>query len=115
MNNFFEASPHPFGASAFLGVYCFMNAQSQHVSGVGLPVESTRPKLNARKHLFDILAIVAVTGLALGVSDLFGTGSVSGLCLAIGAIFFGLAFIVKTLQKAEEAAGDQPSDASKIE
>lgn len=84
-----------------------MNAQSHHASTVGLPIESKAAPASHRKrnHLpFDVLAIIAVTGLLLGVSDIFGAGSFSGLCLAIGAIFYGLALIFKVIEKAEEAA-----------
>ncbi len=88
-----------------MGVYYAMNAQSQHATQVGLPIEGTRVSADRpKKHLlFDSLAVVAIAGLVLGVSDIFGAGSFSGLCLAFGAIFFGLAYIVKMLQKAEEA------------
>lgn len=38
-----------------------------------------------------------------GLADVGGE-AFSGLCLAFGAILFGLSFIVKAIQKAEEAA-----------
>ena len=92
------------------GVYCRMNAQSHHAPPAGLPIESRAVPATHKKHihLFDVLAIIAVTGLLLGVTDIFGAGSFSGLCLAIGAIFYGLALIVKTLRSAEEAAVKYP-------
>ena len=88
------------------GVYCYMNTQSHHAPPVGLAVESRAVPAARKKtdHLFDVLAIIAVTGLLLGVTDIFGAGSFSGLCLAIGAIFYGLALIFKVIQKAEDAA-----------
>ena len=80
---------------------------------MGLPIETKFEADKHKKHprkriLFDALAVVAGTGLVLGISDIFGTGSFSGLCLAIGAIFFGLAYIVKALEKAEEASAKYP-------
>jgi hypothetical protein len=83
-----------------------MNAQSQHAPPVGLQAESRAVPARHKKHihLFDVLAILAGTGLLLGVTDIFGAGSFSGLCLAIGAIFYGLALIVKVIHKAEAAA-----------
>jgi hypothetical protein len=73
-------------------------------------MESARAPAKHRKQhlLFDGLVIVAIAGLVLGVSDIFGAGSFSGLCLAFGAIFFGLAYILKLLHKAEEAAEKWP-------
>jgi hypothetical protein len=88
-----------------------MNVQSHHVSPVGLPIESGAvPALRQKHHNipFDILAVIAVTGLVLGVTDLFGAGIFSGLCLAMGAIFYGLALIVKVIDKAEEAGRNNP-------
>lgn len=88
-----------------------MNAHSQHATSAGLTISSTpamaaRPRAKSKRLLFDALVIVTVTGLFLGVSDIFGSGSFSGVCLAIGAIFYGLALIVKFIHKAEEAAKD---------
>jgi hypothetical protein len=87
-----------------------MNAQVHHAAAAGLPIESKAVPAARKKHiqLFDILAIIAATGLLLGVTDLFGAGSFSGLCLAIGAIFYGLALIVKVIDKAEEAGRKNP-------
>jgi len=88
-----------------------MNVQSHHASPVGLPIESVAVPALRQKHNnipFDVLAVIAVTGLVLGVTDLFGAGSFSGLCLAIGAIFYGLALIVKVIDKAEEAGRNNP-------
>jgi hypothetical protein len=86
-----------------------MNVYTQHPTPAGLPIHSTpiseaRPKAKAKDYLFDALVGTAITGLFLGVSDIFGSGSFSGLCLAIGAIFYGLALIVKFIHKTEEAA-----------
>jgi hypothetical protein len=83
-----------------------MNTQSHHAPPVGLPIESRAVPASRKKtdHLFDALAIIAVTGLVLGVTDIFGAGIFSGLCLATGAIFYGLALIVKVIQKAEDAS-----------
>jgi hypothetical protein len=50
--------------------------------------------------LFKVLAVFSVVGLVLGLSDL-GNGMFSGFCRAFGAIFFILAFITKTVDKAE--------------
>lgn len=50
--------------------------------------------------LFKILVVVCLTGLVLGLCDV-GNAMVSGLCRAIGAVFFILAFITKVIQKAE--------------
>ena len=52
---------------------------------------------------FKILAALSITGLILGVADV-GGGAFSGLCLAFGAILFGVSFIIKAIQKAEQAA-----------
>lgn len=81
-----------------------MNAQAHHATATGLTVESEARAHHRPNYLFDALAITAGTGLVLGISDVFGAGGFSGLCLAIGAIFFGLAYIVKSLQTAEETA-----------
>jgi hypothetical protein len=92
-----------------------MNAQSHHAPPVGLQVESRAVPASREKHihLFDVLAIIAVTGLLLGVTDIFGAGSFSGLCLAIGAICYGLALIVKVIQKAEAAAREMKDNPQK--
>ncbi len=52
------------------------------------------------KTLFKILATVSIVGLVLGLSDV-GDSMFSGFCRAFGAIFFILAFITKTIDKAE--------------
>jgi hypothetical protein len=53
---------------------------------------------------FKILAVLSVVGLALGLGNV-GNEMVSGLCRAFGAVFFILAFITKSLDKAEHAPG----------
>lgn len=86
-----------------------MNAHTQHATLAGLPTtpaSDARPKAKAKDYLFYVLAATAVTGLFLGVSDIFGPGSFSGLCLAIGGIFYGLALVVKFIHKTEEVADD---------
>jgi hypothetical protein len=53
--------------------------------------------------LFKILVVVCLTCLALGLGDI-GNSMVSGLCRAMGAVFFILAFITKMIQKAEASS-----------
>ena len=86
-----------------------MNAQLHHAVLHELPASSrlaaTSQSKTKRTDLeFRILAAFSITGLILGVADV-GGGAFSGLCLAFGAILFGLSFIIKAVQKAEEAAG----------
>lgn len=50
--------------------------------------------------LFKILAFVSVASFVIGLSNV-GGGMVSGFCRALGAVFFILAFITKTIDKAE--------------
>jgi hypothetical protein len=53
--------------------------------------------------IFKILAVLSITCLAIGMSDV-GNNMVSGFCRAIGSVFFILAFITKVIQKAEAGA-----------
>ncbi len=50
--------------------------------------------------LFKILVVLSLIGLAVGLSDV-GNAMFSGLCRALGAVFFVLAFITKAIHKAE--------------
>ena len=52
---------------------------------------------------FRALATTSAVGLALGVANVGGP-EFSGLCLGFGSILFGLSFIVKAVQMAEQAA-----------
>jgi len=54
--------------------------------------------------MFKILLVLAVAGLGLGLSDV-GNAMFSGFCRAFGAISFILAFITKTIDKAEHEVG----------
>jgi len=47
-----------------------------------------------------ILAVAAVIGIAVGLTDL-GSAIFSGFCRAFGAIFFILAFITRVAEKVE--------------
>jgi hypothetical protein len=60
-------------------------------------------KLKFMNKLFKILAVVSVAGLVLGLSNV-GDEMFSGFCRAFGAVFFILAFITKTIDKAEHTA-----------
>ena len=51
---------------------------------------------------FRVLSTLSATGLVLGVANV-GGGAFSGLCLGFGAILFGLSFIMKAVQMAENA------------
>ena len=53
--------------------------------------------------LFKVLVVLCLLGLALGLADV-GSGTFSGLCRALGAVCFILAFITKAIQKAEAPA-----------
>ncbi len=50
--------------------------------------------------LFKILAVLSLIALVVGLSDI-GSDMFSGLCRALGAVFFILAFITKAIHKAE--------------
>lgn len=54
------------------------------------------------KKLSSILFIISLIGLATGLSDA-GSNIFSGLSLAMGAVFFVLAFITRVIEKAEAA------------
>ena len=85
-----------------------MNAQLHHAVLHELP-DSSRLAATSRRNTkrtnleFKILAACSIAGLILGVADA-GGGAFAGLCLAFGAVLFGLSFILKAIQKAEEAA-----------
>ncbi len=70
-----------------------------------MPVFSlaSRLKIKVMNCLFKILTIVAVAGLVVGLSDI-GNGMFSGMARALGSVFFILAFITRTIQKAEQAS-----------
>ena len=53
--------------------------------------------------LFKILTVIALVGLVVGLSDI-GDSMFSGFCRAFGAVFFILAFITRTIDKAEHTA-----------
>jgi len=85
-----------------------MNAQLHHAVLHEVPDSSmlaATSRLNTKRTNleFKILAALSITGLILGVADV-GGGAFSGLCLAFGAILFGVSFIIKAIQKAEQAA-----------
>ena len=85
-----------------------MNAQLHPTVLHELPDSSrlaatSRTKTNRINLEFKILVACSIIGLILGVANV-GSGAFSGLCLAFGAILFGLSFIIKAIQKAEEAA-----------
>ena len=93
-----------------------MNVQV-HRPAVHDLTDHARPTKTSRNHKsieFTILASVSAICLILGVADANG-GAFSGLALALGAIFFGLAFITKALQKAEEAAEAEEAEAAESE
>lgn len=85
-----------------------MNAQLHHTVLHELP-DSSRLAADSRLNTkrtnleFRILAAFSIAGLILGVANV-GGGAFSGLCLAFGAILFGLSFIIKAIQKAEQTA-----------
>lgn len=66
------------------------------------PAVTSRPKTKRAGFGFKLLAASSITCLILGVANV-GDGAFTGLCLALGAILFGLSFIIKAIQKAEEA------------
>jgi hypothetical protein len=83
-----------------------MNAQLHDAVLHELPASSGLAATSKTKRInleFKIFAACSLTGLVLGVAGA-GGGAFSGLCLAFGAILFGLSFIIKALQKAEDAA-----------
>jgi hypothetical protein len=85
-----------------------MNAKLQPISPHELPVNLTSPasswwQTKVINNEFRVLAVLSAIGLILGVANV-GGGAFSGLCLAFGAILFGLSFIIKAIHKAEEAA-----------
>lgn len=59
-----------------------------------------QPKRRKRK-LSIILAVAFVVSIALGVSDI-GSEMFTGLCRALGAVFFILACLAYAIEKAEE-------------
>jgi hypothetical protein len=67
------------------------------------PAATSRPESKTTHSGFRILAILSATDLMAGLANVGGE-AFSGLCLAFGAILFGLSFIVKAIQKAEDAA-----------
>jgi len=84
-----------------------MNAYS-HVEHGAIHAADAEPRLErsaahqrAVTNEFRLLAALSATGLAVGLADV-GGGAFSGLCLAGGAILFGLSFIFKALHVAEQ-------------
>lgn len=85
-----------------------MSVKLQPIPHHELPVNSTSPasswwQTNVINNEFRVLAVLSAIGLILGLANLGGS-AFSGLCLAFGAVLFGLSFIINAIHNAEETA-----------